>query len=78
MENIIKQLLKNGKTIILITHRVTNLSYVNRVLVLKNGNLIEEGTPDFLLSKNKGTFLDLWTKQVGQNKVIGGQKKSNS
>jgi len=78
LENVIQQLLKNGKTIILITHRVTNLSYVNRVLVLKNGNLIEEGTPDFLLGKNKGAFLDLWTKQVGQNKVIGGQKSSNS
>ncbi len=71
LENIIQQLLKNGKTIILITHRVINLSYVNRVLVLKNGKLIEEGTAQFLLKKTKGTFRNLWEKQAGINKEIG-------
>lgn len=58
-----QQLLKEGKTIILITHRIVTLSHVNRVLVLNKGELVEDGSPDFLLNTKNGFFRDLWIKQ---------------
>lgn len=68
LEEVIQQLLKDGKTLILVTHRIIKLSNVDRVLVLNKGELVEEGSPDFLLNSNKGIFRDLWIKQ---------EKKSN-
>ena len=68
LKELIQDLINNGKTIILITHRVVNLSHVNRICVLKNGSLIEEGSPDSLLNK-KGAFRDLWENQVGANEI---------
>ncbi|MGI9530191.1 peptidase domain-containing ABC transporter [Lutimonas sp.] len=63
LECIIQELIKDGKTIIIITHRVQKLSNADRILVLKKGELIEEGSPDYLLNSNKGIFRDLWIKQ---------------
>ena len=77
LQNIMQQLVKNGKSIILITHRVVNLSYANRILVLKNGKLMEEGKFDHLLSRN-GVFRDLWDKQVGHKKIPGSLKKQTN
>lgn len=68
LKELIQDLINNGKTIILITHRVVNLSHVNRICVLKNGSLIEEGTPHSLLNK-KGAFRGLWENQIGANEV---------
>ncbi len=68
LKNVIKKLVKNGKTVILITHRVINLSYVNRILVLKNGKLKEEGTSDYLIAK-KGVFRNLWDTQAGHKEM---------
>ena len=76
LKSVIQELVHNGKTIILITHRVINLSYANRILVLQNGKLIEEGTHHKLLAK-KGAFRDLWDKQVGHNETITNLKKGN-
>ena len=77
LQNVMQQLVKNGKSIILITHRVVNLSFVNRILVLKKGKLIEEGCPDYLLEKN-GVFRNLWDKQIGHNESISSIKKTNT
>lgn len=76
LQNVMQQLVKNGKSIILITHRVVNLSYANRILVLQNGKLIEDGSPDHLLASN-GVFRNLWNKQVGHKEIMTSPNKKN-
>lgn len=57
-------LIKEGKTILIITHRVVNLSFANQILVLENGIISEQGTSEELVEK-KGTYRDLRENQIG-------------
>lgn len=52
-----------GKTVLLITHRVSVLSRLDRVLYFDQGCLIEEGTPEELL-KRQGRFAALSALQA--------------
>lgn len=55
-------LMKN-KTTIIIAHRLSTLSTVDRILVFENGKIIQDGPLKKLL-KEKGHFKDLWSMQV--------------
>lgn len=50
--------LTKDRTSIIITHRMGSVKNVDRVIVLKNGKLIEQDSPDQLLKK-KGEFYEL-------------------
>ena len=52
-----------GKTTIVIAHRLSTLLQLDRILVFKNGKIIEDGTIDELL-QGKGHFAALWHKQM--------------
>lgn len=54
-----------GKTVLLITHRLGSIKMVNRILVLKNGQLIEEGTHQNLLQK-EGEYANFFKTQATQ------------
>lgn len=64
-EQIIKdsfaEILKN-KTAIVIAHRLSTLSEMDRIIVIQKGRLIEDGTHDQLLAKD-GTYARLWKRQ---------------
>ncbi|MFK0731063.1 MAG: ABC transporter ATP-binding protein, partial [Gloeotrichia echinulata HAB0833] len=57
--------LAQGKTTLLITHRLASVRMADRILVLKDGQLIEEGTHEELLGR-KGEYATLWNMQVEQ------------
>ncbi len=42
----------NGKTIIIIAHRLSTIKNCDKIIVFKNGKLMEEGNHEFLLSLN--------------------------
>lgn len=52
-----------GKTTILITHRLGSVSMADRLLVLKDGQVIENGSNDELI-KSKGCYFDLFALQA--------------
>jgi len=50
---------EQGKTIIIIAHRLTTVKNCDRILVLNNGKLVEEGTHHELIDKG-GCYTKLW------------------
>jgi ATP-binding cassette subfamily B protein len=55
-----------GKTAIVVAHRLSTLSHMNRIIVLDNGRLTENGTHDELM-KLGGLYAALWRRQHAQN-----------
>lgn len=56
--------LMNNKTAIVIAHRLSTIQKMDRIIVLDNGKIIEEGTHKELIFKN-GKYAKLWNRQSG-------------
>ena len=56
--------LMEGRTAIVIAHRLSTIQRMDRIIVLNEGKIVEEGTHKELLSK-KGTYARLWAHQSG-------------
>src|SRR5690606_20707377 len=53
-----------GKTVIAIAHRLSTIAAMDRLVVMDQGRIIEEGSQAELLKKN-GTYARLWRHQSG-------------
>jgi ATP-binding cassette subfamily B multidrug efflux pump len=53
-----------GKTVIAIAHRLSTIAAMDRLIVMDQGRIIEEGTHAALLARN-GTYARLWRHQSG-------------
>lgn len=53
------QTLLKGRTAIIIAHRLSTVAIADRVLVMERGEVIEDGTPDDLISAGNGHFASL-------------------
>ncbi len=56
--------LMQGKTVIAIAHRLSTISAMDRLIVLDQGAILEEGSHDELVAKG-GIYSDLWSRQSG-------------
>lgn len=56
--------LMEGRTAVVIAHRLSTIQKMDRIIVLDNGNIVEQGTHASLLRKN-GTYAKLWKHQSG-------------
>ena len=61
----ISLLREQGKTIILIAHRLSTVVNADKIVVLKEGKRIEEGTHEELLGLG-GMYSGMWSKQFPQ------------
>lgn len=64
IQDALKNLIKNRTTFI-IAHRLSTIMNVDRIFVLENGRVIEEGTHADLIAKESGLYKKLWNLQVG-------------
>ena len=60
-----------GKTVIAIAHRLSTIAQMDRILVLDQGRIVEDGTHDALLAAG-GLYADFWTRQSGGFLTIEG------
>lgn len=54
-----------GKTVIAIAHRLSTIAQMDRILVLDQGRIVEEGTHDVLL-RSEGLYAQFWARQSGR------------
>jgi ATP-binding cassette, subfamily B, bacterial len=62
--------LTQSRTTILVTHRLASVRMADRIFVLKQGRLIEQGTHEELL-RQEGEYAALWTMQADQYQTSG-------
>ncbi len=53
-----------GKTVIAIAHRLSTIAAMDRLVVLDEGQIVEQGTHQELVD-NKGIYSQLWSHQTG-------------
>ncbi|WP_100902124.1 ABC transporter ATP-binding protein [Nostoc flagelliforme] len=54
----------NGKTVIVVAHRLSTIAHLDRILVFDQGRIIEDGTHTKLLARC-GAYYRLWKMQAG-------------
>ncbi len=57
--------LMEGKTAIVIAHRLSTIQKMDRIIVLDEGKITEEGSHEQLLKSTKGVYARLWKHQSG-------------
>jgi ABC-type multidrug transport system fused ATPase/permease subunit len=57
--------LMRGKTVIAIAHRLSTIAHMDRLIVMENGAIIEQGTHEELSNTEGGRFAKLWKMQSG-------------
>ncbi|MCZ4271126.1 ABC transporter ATP-binding protein [Maritalea porphyrae] len=58
------QHLMQGKTVIAIAHRLSTIAEMDRLIVMDQGKIIEDGSHDELIAQN-GVYAQLWKRQSG-------------
>jgi ATP-binding cassette subfamily B protein len=65
--NSLKRIMR-GRTTLIISHRVSSAKLANKIIVLVDGSVVEQGTHESLLDK-KGYYFDLYEKQTQTEEV---------
>jgi ATP-binding cassette, subfamily C, bacteriocin exporter len=58
-----------GKTVLLIAHRLSTVVLADKIIILEKGKLIEEGTHTELLAQN-GHYKAMWQKQLPEGMML--------
>ncbi len=68
IQNILENVLRD-KTVLISAHRFSSIKFVNRILVIEDGEIVEEGTHEELLNK-KGAYYKLYFRQLEHNSLF--------
>ena len=70
VQTTIDKLKQQGKTIVVIAHRLSTVMNADKIVVLEEGKLIEEGT-HYQLFEKQGKYYKMWQKQMPQPELLG-------
>ncbi|MEQ9490743.1 MAG: ABC transporter ATP-binding protein [Alphaproteobacteria bacterium] len=65
-----------GKTVIAIAHRLSTIAAMDRLIVMDQGKIVEQGSHEDLLARN-GLYARLWARQSGGFLDIGDGEKGH-
>jgi ATP-binding cassette, subfamily B, bacterial len=57
--------LMQGRTTVVVAHRLSTIRSADKILVVEDGLLVEQGTPDELLNRPDSRFRRMWDAQQG-------------
>ncbi len=57
--------ISQGRTVLIIAHRLSAVRHANRIVVMDQGTIVESGTHDVLVAKTQGIYAHLWRMQDG-------------
>ena len=57
--------LTRGRTVLAVAHRLSTLAGFDRIVVLEEGRIVEDGSPAQLRHRSGGVFAALWRRQTG-------------
>jgi ATP-binding cassette subfamily B protein len=66
--NSMKKIMK-GRTSVVISHRVSSAKLADLIIVLDNGEIVEQGTNEYLMAKN-GVYKELYEKQLQADEIV--------
>ena len=54
----------HNATVIAIAHRLSTIKHMDRIIVIEDGNIVEDGSFKELIAKDSGKFKEMWDNQV--------------
>lgn len=66
--NALKKIMYN-RTSIIISHRVSSAKLADKIIVLDDGKMVEQGSHEYLMEK-KGVYAELYEKQTQNNETV--------
>lgn len=57
--------LMQGKTVIAIAHRLSTIAAMDRLIIMDQARIVEEGTHEELVGRQDGLYAQLWSRQSG-------------
>ncbi len=73
IQKALKEVMK-GRTTFIIAHRISSLKHADEILVLENGEIVERGTHDMLLSNN-GPYQRIYDIQYQDRDIVLGREQ---
>ena len=59
------QFIAQGRTVLIIAHRLSAVRHANRIIVMDKGRIVEAGAHEALVAKPQGLYAHLWRMQDG-------------
>ena len=60
-----------GRTVIIIAHRLSSVRQAHRIIVMDKGEIVEADPHDELLQRPEGLYRHLWSMQAGTGSAMG-------
>ena len=64
IQEALEELMK-AKTVLMVAHRLSTIRQADRIIVIEDGQITEQGNHDELANKDSGTYAKLWQLQAG-------------